>query len=172
MNTRKAQLIKPQLIVDEWTPICIAAYSKNEIIVSNWAHEDKGGGLYNYNHMSDRLTKMVSNDYPLVAKMTRNNTVAIVSNYDSQFFKHAISLYNWNNGRLDPELVCSFSHSPRHVTFNQVSNDVIITTCGGMTARPLDDTMKSRWEYKDMKYSGGVCVCTVTETFLSLTFTA
>ena len=158
MNTREAELIEPQLLVDEWSPICITAYSKNSIIVSNWAHEDNGGGLYNYNHVSDKFTKMVSIDYPLVARMTRNNTVAIVRKYDNQFFKHAISLYNWNSGRQDSEDEWSFSHSPRHVTFNQVSNDVIFTTCGGVTAHSPDDIWKSRWEYKDMEYPGGVCV--------------
>ena len=158
MNTRKAQLIEPQLSDDEWSPICITAYSKNSIIVSNWAHEDNGGGLYNYNHVSEKFTKMVSIDYPLVAKMTRNNTVAIVNNDDNQVFKHAISLYNWNSGTRDSELISSFTHSPQHVTFNQVSNDVIITTCGGVTAHSADDIGKSRWEYKDMKYPAGVCV--------------
>ena len=158
MNTRKAQLFKPQWLVDKWSPISITAYSKNSIIVSNWAHKDEGGGLYNYNHVSDKFTKMMSIDYPFVAKMTRNNTVAIVNNDDNQVFKHAISLYNWNSGRPDPKFEWSFTHSPRHVTFNQVSNDVIITTCGGVTAYSADDISKSRWEYKDMKYPGGVCV--------------
>ena len=146
MNTRKVQLVRPQWLVDEWTPICITAYSKNEIIVSNWAHKYYGRGLYNYNPMSDRLTKMVSIDYPLVARMTRNNTVAVVNNYDNQFFKHFISLHNWNSGRNESEGGSSFSHSPRHMTFNQVSNDVIITTCGGVAGLPLDDIRKPRWE--------------------------
>ena len=158
MNTRKAQLMNRNLLVDEWSPICITAYSKNEIIVSNWAHKDSGGGLYNYNHVSEKFTKMVSIDYPLVAKMTRNNRVAIVNNYDNQFFKHARSLYNWNSGRLVSELIWSFNHSPRHVTFNQVSNDVIFTTCGGVTAHSADNIRKFRWEYKDMRYPGGVYV--------------
>ena len=158
MNKRKAQLIRPQWLENEWSPICITAYSETSIIVSNWAHKDKGGGLYNYNHMSDKFTKMVSIDYPLVARMTRNNTVAIMRKCDNQFFKHAISLYNWNSGRQDSKTVWCFTHSPRHVTFNQVSSDVIFTTCGGVTARSPENISEFRWEYKDIKDPGGVCV--------------
>ena len=158
MNIRKAQLIKPQWLVDEWSPISITAYSKNSIIVSNWAHKDEGGGIYDYNHVSDKFTKMVSIDYPFVARMTRNNTVAIVRKCDNQYFKHAISLYNWNSGRQDSENEWCFTHSPRHVTFNQVSSDVIFTTCGGVTAYSPDNIAEFRWEYKDMEYPGGVCV--------------
>ena len=158
MNKRKAQLIRPQWLKDEWSPICITAYSETSIIVSNWAHKDKGGGLYNYNNVSDKFTKMVGIDYPLVARMTQNNKVAIVNNKDNQFFKHTISLYNWNSGRQDSQLGRSFPHSPRHVTFNEISNDVIITTCGGVTALSPNNIRKSRWEYKDIEYPGGVCV--------------
>ena len=157
MDTRKAQLIRPQWLDDEWSPICITAYSETSMIVSNWAHEDKGGGLYKYNHMSDVFTKMVSMSHPLIARMTRNNTVAVVWNWDNQFYKHTISLHNWNSGRNESKGGWSFTHSPRHVTFNQVSNDVIIKTCGGVTAYSADIS-KSRWQYKDMKYPGGVSV--------------
>ena len=158
MNKRKAQLIRPQWLEDEWSPICITAYSKTSIIVSNWAHKDKGEGLYNYNHMSDKFTKMVSIDYPFVARMTRNNTVAIVRKYDNQFFKHAMSFYNWNSGRQDSKNEWGYPHSPRHVTFNQVSSDVIFTTCGGVTAHSPENISEFRWEYKDMENPGGVCV--------------
>ena len=158
MNTHEAQLIRPPWLDEEWSPICITAYSETSIIVSNWARKDNGGGLYNYNHKSDVFTKMVSIHYPLVARMTRNNEVAVVNNDDNQFFKHKISLYNWNSGKDESEGGWSFSHSPRHVTFNNVSNDVIITTCGGVTACSADDISKSRWEYKDMEEPGGVCV--------------
>ena len=154
MSTRKSRLIRPHCRGDKWSPICITAYSENSIIVSNWTHKDKGGGIYNYK--SNRFTKMASIDFPLVARMTQNNTVAIVNNEDTQFFKNTLSIYNLNSSRQ--EVGCILPHSPRHVTFNQVSNDVIITTCGGVTAHSADVISKCRWQYTDMKYPGGVCV--------------
>ena len=143
--------------VSTWCPSFLTSNNNSLVVVNSAAFEDDGG-VYTYSHRKKKFSKDISLGNVVTATMTTPGKIAICRHFGVQRWKHIVKMYNMGDGKLCPGFSSHIlKHPPRHMAYNPVSGDVIITSCGGVTA--LKSSLHyERWHFDDCKDTQGVCV--------------